>query len=334
MNKAWLLLLLTVLVCGQCKRKSGGDPAPPQADPVAVTDAKVILTIDGTTRTNRDLKRFIQLQYGDMVEKKDNGRLLSRLFDVFCEQQLILFEADRQGIQVGDDAVDAYIGEIQSRSKAVAIDQEIVRNVLKVQEYLLSEVYKDVAIGDAEVAAFYEAHLDEFRKGEEIELFQIMVAEREKLLKIRSELVGRPSRFEEIARRESLSPEAARGGAMGFFEKGMLPQEMEEVVFSLKVNEISPIVESPYGFHIFKISRKRRSRMQLLAAVQDQIKSKLLSAKLESAYASFLDGLKSRLAAQVHYDQLYFAYNDSQSAPGVNNDKTEDFSGRVSPAGD
>ena len=96
-----------------------------------------------------------------------------------------------------------------------------------------------------------------------------MVNDREKLLKIRSELLKQPSRFEEIARSESISPEAANGGAMGFFEKGMLPQEMEEVVFSLKVNEISPIVESPYGFHLFKVTQKRKARMQLLADVKD-----------------------------------------------------------------
>ena len=81
---------------------------------------------------------------------------------------------------------------------------------------------------------------------------------------------------------------------MGFFEKGMLPQEMEEVVFSLKVNEISPIVESPYGFHLFKVTRKRKSRMQLLAAVKDEIKSKLLSAKLTAAYARLPAGPEGR----------------------------------------
>jgi len=96
----------------------------------------------------------------------------------------------------------------------------------------------------------------------------------------------------------------------------MLPQEMEEVVFSLKVNEISPIVESPYGFHLFKIIRKRKSRMLLLAAVKDEIKSKLLSARMSSAYGKFLKELKAEVPVRIDYNNLYFTYIKSDS--GVN----------------
>jgi peptidyl-prolyl cis-trans isomerase C/foldase protein PrsA len=193
--------------------------------------------------------------------------------------------------------------------------------MLKVQKYLLAGAYRDIAVNDAEVAKFYEAHLGEFQKSEEIELFQIMAGDREKLLKIRAELLQQPSRFAEIARSESISPEAAAGGAMGLFEKGMLPREMEEVVFSLKVNEISPIVESPYGFHLFKVTQKRKARMQRLADVKEQIRSKLLSAKLTAAYGEFLAGLRAEVPVQVHYDQLYFSY--IKSDPGVNDNENE-----------
>ena len=203
------------------------------------------------------------------------------------------------------------------------MDEPTIRNVLKVQKYLLANAYKDMAVSDAEVAQFYESHLSDFRKSEEIRLFQIMVKDREQLLKIRQELLNQPSRFEEVARRESISPEAANGGAMGFFEKGMLPQEMEGVVFSLKVNEISPIVESPYGFHLFKITQKRKARMLLLDAVKDEIKSKMLSARLAAAYQDFLTELKMEVPVHMNYDNLYFSYIKSDS--GVSQNETKNY---------
>jgi parvulin-like peptidyl-prolyl isomerase len=324
MNKKWVVFLFFAIFLVQCKRSAGTGEAQLPADPAAAGGKKIILTIADASLTNQDLKNFIRLQYSDIFEKKENDKLLSRLFDVFCEQQVILFKANQEGIQVGDDEVAAHISQIRSQPQDQALDRELVRNVLKVQKFLLSSAYKDVDVSDAEVARFYETHLGDFRKSEEIELFQIMASDREKLLKLRSELLKQPSRFAEIARGESISPEAAAGGAMGFFEKGMLPREMEEVVFSLKVNEISPIVESPYGFHLFKVTQKRKARMQLLADVKEQIKSKLLSAKLTAAYGEFLAGLKAEVPVHVHYDQLYFSY--IKSDPGVNDNENENRS--------
>ncbi|MCJ7524224.1 MAG: peptidylprolyl isomerase, partial [Candidatus Aminicenantes bacterium] len=272
MNKKWFFILAFALFFGQCKNQSDGGKVPTPVDQAAASESKVILSITDVSLTNRDLKNFIKLQYSDVFEQKNNDKLLSRLFDVFCEQQIIWFKAKQSDIQVGGDEISAYLKEVQSRRPDLDIDRQMISNLLKVQKYLLVQAYKDIEVNDSEVARFYEANLKEFKKSEEIQLFQIMVKDRENLLAIRSELLNQPSRFEEIARSKSLSPEAANGGAMGFFEKGMLPQEMEEVVFSLKVNEISPIVESPYGFHLFKIVRKRKSRMLLLAAVKDEIK--------------------------------------------------------------
>jgi parvulin-like peptidyl-prolyl isomerase len=325
MNRTWVVFLFLAVFFVQCKRSSGTGDVQPPVDPAAAVENKVILTIADASLTNRDLKNFIKLQYSDIFDKKDNDKLLSRLFDVFCEQQILLFKANQQGVQVGDEEITAYLGRVRSQRQDTAVDRGIVGNVLKVQKFLLAGAYRDIDVSDAEVAEFYETHLGDFKRSEEIELFQIMAADREKLLKNRSELLKQPSRFEEIAREESISPEASAGGAMGFFEKGMLPREMEEVVFSLQVNEISPIVESPYGFHLFKVSKKRKARMQRLADVRDEIKSKLLSAKLTAAYGEFLAGLRSEVPFQVHYDQLYFSY--IKSDPGVNDNENENLSG-------
>ena len=325
MNKKWVVFLCCAVFFSQCKKSSPSDDPAPAVDPAAASAGKVILTIGSAALSNQDLKNFIQLQYTDIFEKKNNDKLLSRLFDVFCEQQVIRFKADQEGIQVGDDEVAAFLNEAQARGQAPALDRELVRNTLKVQKYLLAGAYRDIDVTEAEIARYYEAHLGDYQKTEEIELHQIMLNDREKLLQVRSELLNQPARFTEIARGESISPEAAKGGAMGFFEKGMLPQEMEEVVFSLKVNEISPIVESPYGFHLFKVTRKRKSRMQLLAAVKDEIRSKLLSSKLTAAYADFLQGLKAEVPVQARYENLYFNY--IKPDPGVNDNENKNLSG-------
>ncbi|HOW43948.1 MAG TPA: peptidyl-prolyl cis-trans isomerase [Candidatus Aminicenantes bacterium] len=324
MNRKWVLLLVLAVFSASCRKKpapaQGEDGAKPAAGP-----AKVILTIGDVSRTNEDLKRFIQLQYADGLGKQEDAKLLSRLFDVFREQQLILYKAEREGTQVDDGEVAAFLDEARSRGQTPAFDREAVRASLKVQKHLLANAYHDIDVPDAEISAYYEAHLAEYQKKEEIELSQIMAGDRETLLRIRAELVREPARFAETARAESTAPEAAKGGAMGFFEKGMLPKEMEDVVFSLKVNEISPVVESPYGFHLFMVTRRRRARTQVLADVREQIRSLLLSAKLTDAYDAFLRGLQAEVPVRIRAENLFFPY--TKPDPGVNDNESKNLPG-------
>lgn len=331
MNKKWAVLVLLAVFFPQCQRKPADAKEPAGGESAATLEQKVILTIGDLRRTNRDLKNFIRLQYADMFEKQGDDKLLSRLFDLFCEQQVILFKAQREGVTVEDGEVDAFLAEARSRGQAPDLDREMVRNTLRVQKFLLAAAYREIDVPDAEVAAYYEGHLDDYRKNEEIELHQIMVDDREKLLRIRSELLNQPGRFAEIARDESIAPEAGKGGLMGFFEQGTLPQEMEEVVFSLKEDEISPIVESPYGFHLFKVTRRSRARMQPLAEVQDEIRSKLLSAKMTGAYDEFLRALKAEVPLRAHHENLYFSYMNPD--PGANDNENKNFSGGDPTAG-
>ncbi len=325
MCKKWVIFLVFLVFFSQCKKKPGAEGGESPSERAASSERKVILAIGDVSLTNLDLKNFIKLQYADIFEKRNNDKLLSRLFDLFCEQQMILYKANKDGILVDDGEVAAYLGEIQSRRQDQDLDLEMVRNSLKVQKYLLAGAYKDIDVADSEISEYYEAHLGDYQKTEEIELFQIMTSDREKLLGIRSELLRQPARFEEFARSESVAPEAGSGGAMGSFEKGMLPKEMEEVVFSLKVNEISPIVESPYGFHLFKVTRKRKSRMQLLAAVKDEIRSKLLSAKMTTAYGEFLESIRAEIPVRTLRENLYFTYIKSES--GVNENERKSLPG-------
>lgn len=325
MNKKWVMLLMIAVFFGQCKKKSADAKDQATGETAAILEQKVILTIGDVNRTNRDLKNFICLQYKDIFENKDNDKLLSRLFDVFIEQQVILFKAKQQGVDVDDEEVNVFLAEARSRGQAPDLDREMVRSALQVQKFLLTTAYKEIDVPAAAIAAYYEGHLGDYQKSEEIELHQIMINDREKLLRIRSELLNEPARFAEVARSESIAPEAGKGGLMGFFEKGTLPQEMEEVVFSLKENEISPIVESPYGFHLFKVTRRRLSRMQPLAAVKDEIKSKLLSAKMTAAYDELLKALKAEIPLRVHYEDLYFSYKNPDS--GANDNENKNLAG-------
>ncbi len=58
--------------------------------------------------------------------------------------------------------------------------------------------------------------------------------------------------FAEVAKAKSIAPNAAKGGDLGYFNKGDFDPKIEAVIESLKVGEISDIIETEYGYNIFK----------------------------------------------------------------------------------
>ena len=50
----------------------------------------------------------------------------------------------------------------------------------------------------------------------------------------------------------SLAPEALNGGDLGYFEIGQMPEEFG-VLAQLKKNQVSEVIKTPYGYHIFKV---------------------------------------------------------------------------------
>jgi parvulin-like peptidyl-prolyl isomerase len=180
-------------------------------------------------------------------------------------------------------------------------------------------VYKDIDVSSEEIREYYNKNHDEFTKKREVLLYQIFLKDKEKAFNIWSILQKEPEKFEELATSYSESIEAKSGGLLGYFEKGILPKEMEDVVFSLKLNKISPVTESPYGFHIFKITnQKRGGRLLYIKNVEAEIKDKLLALKLSEAYRDFLEKLKDEMHIDIRYNELYFKY---QALKGENKDE-------------
>lgn len=319
-----ILISLMILLCIKC-----GKDATVREEKVGKTgtegesvenyiEKKIILTINNKNITNKDLKNFIKSHYPETSDIENNAKLTSRVFDTFIEQQVILYIVNQENIQVDQTEVSNYLNS--KHLPADEVNEPSVINGVKAQKYLYFKIYKHIKVTDEEIRRHYNANLATFRKALEVLLHQILVKDKDKAYEIRKRLTNTPQKFKEIAKKESISREASNGGEMGYFEKGVLPKDMEDVVFSLKINTISPVVESPYGYHIFKVTHKKKERLLYLKKVEAEIRNKILSDKLRRAYEDLVSRLKKQLNIEVKYNQLYFSY---QSIKGDTNDETK-----------
>ncbi len=82
-----------------------------------------------------------------------------------------------------------------------------------------------------------------------------------------------------------------RGGDLGFFPRGQMVEEFEEVVFVMQPGEVSPIFRSPFGFHIAKLYERVPAGTRDLQDVKAQISQTLHEQKRQRAIEQFLDKL-------------------------------------------
>ena len=67
---------------------------------------------------------------------------------------------------------------------------------------------------------------------------------------LRQQLKQKPESFQELAVKYSECSSCQRGGDLGHFNRGDMQKPFEDVAFSLKVGEISGMVETDSGYHI------------------------------------------------------------------------------------
>ena len=91
-----------------------------------------------------------------------------------------------------------------------------------------------------------------------------------------AQLKKNPKEFADLAKKNSQDPgSAAKGGDLGFFERGSMVKAFDDVVFSMKAGEISPPVETEFGYHIIRLDTIRGGKGKTFEEARPEIEAEL-----------------------------------------------------------
>lgn len=308
------LLFASILLFAGCKgRRAPEEPASYDlADPQKRNE--VILKVGDSFYFNADFEKYVRSTLGDDL-KALNAVSLSRLFDDFVEERILLQAAKNRDISLSWEEKKEYLAKLSSEFRTSGaklsteeMDTNILFERLLIQKYNF-ELVKNIEVKEEEIKQYYELNKKEFMRPERIQVSQILLDTENKAIEIYERVKdASEEEFRAAAQEESVSLEASKGGQMGVFEMGQLPFEMETVIFSLKEGEISPVVESSYGYHIFRLDKRQAPELVSEKEAAPSIKLKLLELKVKNRISDHLEELKGSIEWTFYPENLSFPY--------------------------
>ncbi len=244
----------------------------------------------------RHLKKF------DALTAKDPGnvqRAKEEILRVFIMHCLSTSYAKANQLSVSDEELEKEINTIRASFpddlsfRRVLADEglsmtdwkEDLRKVLldkKVFKKVGEKIQKPT---QDEVQKYYAENKERYRRKERVYLRQIITDDISKAQAILAEIKKKD--FADMAKKFSVAPEAKVGGLIGWVERGSV--DIFDKAFSLPVGGISQVLESTYGFHIFKVERKAAAGYASVEEVRQEIEQALLGRKEQGEFANWLD---------------------------------------------
>ena len=306
-------------------------PAPLRADEdriIAVVNDEAITE----SEFNRALGP-VYLQMQAALSPEELGKQLpgirQKVLDQLVEERLMLQEAKNprpvevskgkvgipHPIEVSAEEVEEMVQEARSKfEKQEEFEEALARQNLTVddlraryreqitvQKLITREIRSRVNVSPAEITAYYEANQKEFITPPAVEVATILIRPKDVPDVIRAHTLAQEIRhkldegadFYDLAVRSSDGFNAQMGGRIGWLEQGKSRKEIDDILFKMKPGEISPIIQTPAGFHIFRVESARPSRQAELKEVQADILYKLRQQKASTRYEEWMAKLKS-----------------------------------------
>lgn len=288
-------------------------PTAPEKKLVAIVNGNPITLDEFQEKYRRFTLRF-NLPEG--AEPEAANELKMSFLNKQIETELLKQEAEFRSLTVTDEELDREIVQLKEDYPKDTLNEALERIGMQLEQWkedrrekllidklIQQEIDSIIHVSDQEVMDYYTKNKDKFKRPQMVRARQIVVATEEEAKSIRSRLL-KGEDFAEIARLYSLSPDAEQGGDLGTFAKGQMPEEFDKIVFRYRVGSISKVVQSPYGFHIFKVEKRMPPRTLPLEDVQVEIRKSIFQGRQETFFQEWLNSLKKQAQITIYPENL------------------------------
>ncbi|MBU6342275.1 MAG: peptidylprolyl isomerase [Bacteroidetes bacterium] len=263
-------------------------------------------------------------------------------------QKLLVNQAKIDSVQVKDEEVETQINARIERLLSYfnqdekAIEEfygmglndikEQTRNDMRNQllaERMQAQINEKASVTPAEVVAFYnripkdslpffnaEVEIREIVRKPQVNAEEKEKA-RQKIEELRKRVVDGGEDFAVLAKKYSDDPgSGAQGGDLGWQKRGTFVPEFEATAYNLEKNQVSPVIETEFGFHFMELLERRGNLIHVRHIL---VKPEITEADLQAAKLK-LDSIRTNILNKtITFSEAVKLYGD-KNTPSFNND--------------
>ncbi len=327
---AFILLFVMVAAIAGCggdgKKESSESMDTPMTDKMDFV-AKVNDIVIGDKEISQELAMLKQQMAGrvsaqqldsmePMLKQQAVANLVNRaLLTEAAEKENITVTAEQvevkyQEIRANFPDEEAFVAQLGRSNMTIDEFRVEVERGMKLEE-LVSIKTADVSAPTSEEAKeFYDSNSERFTTPEKVRASHILITVAEtdteitreqkkaKIDDLHAQLVAGAD-MATLAQANSDCPSKDKGGDLGFFGKGQMVKPFEDAAFALEVGQISPVVETKFGYHVIKVTEKENAGTTAFAEVEESIIDYLADMNKQDQMNTYMTALRD--AAEIEY---------------------------------
>jgi peptidyl-prolyl cis-trans isomerase SurA len=292
---------------------------------------KIAIVVNNRSVTLHQLKKEYEAQLPTLYQKYSGNELEEKIKQLkegvikeWTNRLMLLEKADEEGIAITDKMIDNMIDNIMKQNKFktkeefenVLISQtgmnleefRKVQKTTRTAEAVISRmVISKIHIDEAEIKAYYNEHIKEYQTPFTYSVQEVVFFKNEengsdakaKATECLNKLKSKEIDFNKAVLRYSESGSKDFNGELTNIKKGELNSLIEKKALSLKVGEISDIIELPGSLHIIKLLSKVDPKPLPFEEVKSKIERKLQEPQITTAIDKFYVELKRTYYVRV-----------------------------------
>lgn len=296
----------------------------------------VRVIVNGEIITEFDIRREVanafqiaREKYGEEGLQRKEREIISKGIDELIDRKILVQEAkkvvlaDPEKAEAIEKNLDAFVKgaveEVGSVYKYYELAHKQGINPLKkraelkedllIEEIMRDNVYRKIVVTPKGIKRYYQEHTDEFTREGSLSFRHILLMfsryeTKEDAKSAAEDILNRlksGEEFGDLAKEYSRGPHSDEGGLWETDEVKDFRKDLVAKISNLKEGEISPIIDSSFGHHIFKIEEVIPSQTLTFQQAQNEIRNMLFREEFVKKRKEYLRKLRKDVVIKRYY---------------------------------